>query len=63
VALVTAKSEPLVEKAIHFPSVFEFRHATSKPFVHFSGALATTVTYQFGCADIVVYANPRIGFK
>ena len=63
VALITAKSKPLVEKPIHFPSTVELRHTTPKPVVHFSSSLATAMTDQFRRTDIVVNTDSCVRFE
>ncbi len=61
--LITAKSKPLVEKAIQLPPLIELRHTTPKPFVHFSRSLAPAMTHQFGRPNIVVDTDPRVRFE
>ena len=61
--LVTAKSEPLVEKSIRFPSMIEFRHTAADPSMDFSRSLAATVADKIRSAHIVINTHPRIRFQ
>ncbi len=61
--LVTAKSEPLVQKSIRFPSVVKFRHTASDPRMNFARSLAATVADKIRSTHIMINTHPCIWFQ
>ena len=62
VALITAKSEPLVEETIHFPAVIELRHATTHPGMHFARAFAAATTADRDSDEPIELSGSNISF-
>lgn len=63
VALITAKSEPLVKETVHFPPVIELRHSAPQPGPNFARAPSAAMTDELDGPDIMINADPGIGLQ
>ncbi len=62
-ALMGTEPKPLEQKAIHFPSSIELRHALSAPGQYIPRSTATTMTDKLYATHVMINANARVGFK
>lgn len=61
--LVGTEPQPFEQKAIHFPSSIELRHALSAPGQYLPRPTATTMTDKLHATHVMVNANARVGLE